>query len=710
MQQHYPQTPSTRANPRHTTSLARFLGGALTIIILLIIAGATQATAATTECPNQALRTGPSANLPDCRAYELVTPSNTDGRNVIFWGLRSEGDDFFSTDMSSPSGESFVYGIGGGSLSEPSGGNGVKDVYEAKRNEQAGWLTVRRLSPSGTEAVSLPEPGGISLDHEYAFAHVFHPEGSPDFSLEELLAPGEEGNFLGGPDGSFVPVGVGSLGEDLRAEGRFITSQGTHIIFTTGNGPSPPLEPTAPPAGTAVVYDRSVGGQTHVVSLLPGNVTPNLDENAEYEGNSADGSVVVFKIGTAMYARVDNAETVKLADNAVFAGISETGSFVFYVIAGNAYRYDTGNEQTTQITATNDAELVNVSSDGSRVYFVSHAQIGGQGVAGQPNLYVWDAATATSVFIATVAPGDLAAPATSPFLTGWTIAVAPSNDPASGPGIADSRTTPDGSVLAFRSRAKLTGYENGGHAEIYRYDARTGSLACVSCSPLASPAGTDARFHPAFSIMKSASVVRNLSGDGDKVFFETAEALVSRDADGSNDIYEWSVGAGGAEPSISLITSGQTPAYVEPSGHSTESNFLASVTPDGSDVFFLTQEALTDGAPGGGARVIYDARVNGGFASPAGAVCEADACQGEPSGTSVFASPASAVFRGAGDLTVQGSPVSTARSLTRAQRLARALKACKRQPKRKRSHCQAQARKHYGATRSVKGASRRVAR
>jgi hypothetical protein len=62
-------------------------------------------------CPNEALRAGASAHLPDCRAYELVSPSDANGRMLEAVGTLGfkEPFDLFPTELASPSAGSIVY-------------------------------------------------------------------------------------------------------------------------------------------------------------------------------------------------------------------------------------------------------------------------------------------------------------------------------------------------------------------------------------------------------------------------------------------------------------------------------------------------------------------------------------------------------------------------------------------------------------------------
>jgi hypothetical protein len=672
-------------------------------VVVMLAPAATPAAAA--ECPNEALRTGPSADLPDCRAYELVTPSNADGRvPEDDLSLADGASNHTATELGSPDGNSYVFLLGGEPLSELGEANGVQDVYETVRTKE-GWRTVRRLTPSGAQA-ELPIAGGVSPDHQYSFVEIGgkgggHEEGS-------LAAEGSEtSNYLQRPDGSFEPIGVGSLGEEREAFAQWVTSEGTHIIFISGLQ-AKQLEPTAPPTGTAAVYDRSANGPTHVVSLLPGNVTPS--EGAVFQGASADGSVVAFKIGGeggVMYVRVNDASTVEVTGGgATFAGISTQGGSVFYVRGGNIFDFDVASGQTRQVNSSGDAEVTHVSEDGSHVYFISPSLLdGAEGTAGENNLYVWDAATETVSFIATVAPSDVGFGVVAA-LNHWTArVVAPESDTTSeeGPGADTSRTSVDGSVFAFQSSAKLTDYENNGHTEIYRYDTRNRSLLCVSCNPSGEPATGNAQFEDLtgegpVSAISAHIIVHNLSDDGLKVFFETEEALVPRDRDENNDIYEWS--AEGGTPSLTLISSGQTPVYRGEFSGIVPANKLAAVTPNGDDVFFFATDALTPSSGLTGAPAIYDARVGGGFAESAVTKsCSGDECQPAVEAPQIGV-PSTETLGGSGNLAPPAAspPVKAKpKPLTRAQKLARALKRCKKdKAKKKRAACQKSAHKRYG--------------
>ncbi len=590
--------------------------------LFALMAFSFSSSAAAETCPNEAFRTGLSAGLPDCRAYELVTPSDTNGRligtiNTFRTPPMRAG---LPIEHASPLRDSIVYFSYNSALQSPEGGTGITDIYEAERGD-AGWVTTRRVSPPGSDAV-MPVPGGVSRDHLYAGANVG--------GTISPMALGGDTDYLLNPDGSYELAGLGSLGNEPFAQTRWIGEGGEHMIFTTGQSvwcgatcKVQQLEPDAPPTGTAAIYDRSADGPTHVVSLLPGNVTPAAGEGASYQGVSRDASAVAFIIKGTLYVRLDNVETRKVVGGEpTFAGLSADGQFTFYISGGNIHRFDNETANDQQVNSSGDGQVVTVSVDGSHVYFISKSQLdGGKGIAGQPNMYVWT--EGSTEYVATVAPSDLELTSGTlvgfPNLTNWTTRVVNPNG-ETGPATSSTRTTPDGTVLVFESRAQLTSYDNDGHTEIYRYDAADKVLSCLSCNQAVEPALADASLQNVM-FTGMTTVIHNVSNDGRRVFFETSEALVGADDDGVNDIYEWQEEEGGGI-AVDLISSGQSVDYPPPAGGGNleflpTPNILLSVTPDSKDVVFLSQDVLVQGAGEGGTAAIYDARVDGGFPIPA---------------------------------------------------------------------------------------------
>ncbi|HEX5592859.1 MAG TPA: hypothetical protein VFX35_05880 [Solirubrobacterales bacterium] len=586
-------------------------------------------------CANAGFRIGYSALLPDCRAYELVTPGDTNARapkGVDHLGV------YFPTREASPAGDKVSFRIEGGTLpASPGAGAYPGDPYLATRGE-TGWTTTL-AGPTGAETPG-PVPGSTSPDQGFSFWNASG-EGPAHF-------PGTlTTNYVRYPDGHSELVGRGSLGEDPQATGKLISENGGHIIFVTGEvsgktlgEEAVQLEPNAPVSDTGAIYDRAAGGPTRVVSLLPGEKTPEPGEDARYLGASLDGRGVAFTIAGTLYLRYDNSATFSVGTGVTFAGVAEGGARIFYVQGGNLKAFDATSGKTISFTTSGDVTPVNVAPNGGAVYFISPSVLTGKATnpagakpkAGQNNLYL--SREGTLSFVGTVTERDvvgreIGGVETVEGLGLWVTAVGGKVEAGELGGrfaVDPSRSTPDGSSLIFESRANLTAYDSEGTVQVYLFKSAEGTLRCLSCNPTgAAPSGSASLQSVSESKedpvpLSSFGAINNLRADGRRAFFQSTEALVPTDTDGRQDVYEWE------EQGVGTCTRSAGCVSLISSGGSLGTDYLYAVSDSGDDVFFSTGDLLlpsdTESTPS-----IYDARVGGGFAESARAECQGEGCR-----------------------------------------------------------------------------------
>jgi hypothetical protein len=613
--------------------------------------------------------------LPDDRAYELVSPPATGTVSPSGSALGSNGGwDCFESFLATPSGSRVAFASASGTI-EGLPSNGVLSLFESRRTE-TGWTTE---SKSATGEQTTHPLGGLCLSPEHSYSTLL--TGEAPFEQGSLSVDGKQTSYVREPDGSYMLIGAGSMGVDLRANVKWISDEGAHIIFTSrerlepnapaGLGPGHGLNEAEDPVNA--IYDRTPSGLA-VVSPLPNGAAPNSStETTFYRGASADGSSVVFAVqklnnnmtlfehraGTKTAAIVTGTSPAEYR----FAGISANGERVVYIkkgpsspptlVRGSIFVFDAASGLSQPVTIGSEAAVVNVSADGSAVYFTSNEVLTGEenplgatAQPGQPNLYLWDAASQETHFVATVAPVDVDEDLTAAeSLTEWVRTVAqPQQDSTTARMNATSRSTPDGATLVFQARGAVTGTDTGGHSQIYRFSYPDRELACLSC-PVSGVPSADS-FLQRGSVgpvvaLNALARIPNVSEDGHLVFFMSGDRLTEGDVNDAVDVYEWGDGR------VALISGGE----------GTLASLLYGMSADGRDVFFVTTDRLVP-QDASSMLSIYDAREGGGFPPPppASEACEEEACKGGAALAPAEVTPSNLGLVGPGNRAIRRHP------------------------------------------------------
>jgi hypothetical protein len=567
--------------------LAAFLGG-----------GASSAGAAE-ACPNEALRVGPSANLPNCRAYEMASPVNKEGQNIKHLGFLF---DIFP--VAAANGEASSYRTTG-AINEAEPASAPLELTFLARRGAGGWSNeqldpVLKSAPIVTFNIDFFEAFTPDLEQvlvEPSEETPLNPPGE-EFTRHLFLRNNSTASFQLVSPGLPPELGGFPGSNGLRYQG--VAADGSHVVFRsthklTGEGGAGPY-----------LYDWSTASET--LSVLDENALIARGGGSEsfphnvWHVVSDDGSRVFTTGGSCGVGACVYVSGSPQHIGGTFWFANSNGTIAYIIEGGELERYDVNADEKVNLTgalAPAVQGVLGASEDGSRVYFAA----GG-------SLYEWSEGGGIEFIVTGLSSSNWSA-----------------NTPT-------SRVSANGMHVAFNSTESLTGYPNAGHNEIYTYDAGSGELSCASCNPSGEPATSGASIpSPDFD-----NLSRNVSDSG-QVFFDSKEALSPGDVNGNRtDVYEYDSASG----ETSLISNGASPYDSE----------FTDAGASGRDVFFLTNERLV-GVDQDELVDLYDAREGGGLASqnppPEQAPCTGEACHPEQSSPSL-AGAASAGFVGKGNL------------------------------------------------------------
>jgi hypothetical protein len=702
-------------------------GGAVLATLVLLALALMQlvlaaAPALAESCPNAAERFGASANLPDCRAYELVTPAIKEDNSNLFdvFGFADGEHVFYNGIAPFPGAQA----------------GGITPTLSYRTPE--GWVTRALTPPQGpgesetlfTSGNADPlMPAAFTSDFSTAFVdstfaadprdqNLTHDVYRVDVasgasSLESLPDSGPMTESIYHPSGEYA--GSEIYGSLLVGA----SDDGSRVFFTdVVKIPTAPGTPAVTASVGSEIYERH-DDHTYLVGVLPDGSIPNCGaelgeggfnnlqssyQQYMYGAVAADGANVVFRTPAesetpscnaaynrhegSLYLREDNgtpqARTVQLP-GIVYLGRSLDGTKIFSggdlegdAGGGPLYVYDIATGQATKIGT---GELLTASADGSVVYYLADPALNITLGGAEQKLMIYDHGVTKTV------------PGAGPGYAGKTL-----QNGTNYLGILAREslpvTTSDGSKLLFLDRVDLTAYNSAGPGctslnesikgsqktyllehcdEAYIYDLETNAFTCVSCSPDGTPPSTGTElFIPPGLTSQTPQATYSLTQNGSRAFFETANSLVPQDTNGQTDVYEWENGH------IYLISSGQ----------GVQGSRLDGVSSNGDDVIVQTADVLLPQDVENSTQ-IYDARVGGGFPYTTPVYgCDSGQCQGPQTPAPAFSPPASATFVGVGNPPAQSVGTAPESKTAQSKHKAKAKRKLKRKSSRRKGNGQ----------------------
>lgn len=567
------------------------------------------------------------------------------------------------------------------------------------------WLTPEAMTPGvadqnsidvysaqgGTSALVSAASGSTGSVSAKRFVHASN--GGPG-----IIQPFEQ------PGGLQDEYGVN---QQPARDAHLVSADGSEVFFQDVRQ----LSAAAPGPGIENVYMRRGTTTTLVSSAAQRTLPTTVGPFDSFFGDAtADGRSVFFETASQLTDGDGNASV-------------------------DVYRYDVPSGQVSLVSALGTTQsaaaagtgsyYVSASADGSHVYFASRDDLDPNSAPAGEAWKLYERVGARTRFIALVPEFSNfvngAADETTTNLCGGIATSAGGHEEAAHTisaggcdAVATMRATADGSRLIFESAQPLTpdatsglrcvtasessftgGSQTGGipgqGCNIYSYDDATGTITLLS--PGTSTFGAFLKRLPFPSTLGANDQTAPLnqplstSADGSRVFFLSKDALVPGAVSGLQNIYAWSAGA--------LI-------LVSPPNETSDAIYDGNSS-DGSQIFFHSRQSLIPGADNHGQFAIYDAQL--GDPPPAGPADPPSAPQplAAAPAQSLTVNAAAVAAPAALPPLIPAKQLKQPKPLTRAQKLSKALKACKKDKlKSKRLLCEKSARKKYASRATTK--------